>query len=39
MSRRNATVWSKVGETGVGKMGVGKQVPFPINIITDAALI
>ena len=39
MSRQNATVWSKVGETGVGKTRVGKQVPIPINIITDAALI
>ena len=25
MSRRNATFWSKVGETGVSEMGVGEQ--------------
>ena len=25
MSRRNATFWSKIGETGVGETGVGKQ--------------
>ena len=24
MSRRNATFWSKVGETGVGETGVGE---------------
>ena len=24
-SRKNATLWSKVGETGTGKTGVGKQ--------------
>ena len=29
MSRRNATFWSKVGETVVGKMGVGEQGPIP----------
>ena len=29
MSRRNGIFWSKEGEMGVGKMGVGKQVPIP----------
>ena len=28
MSRRNTTFWSKVGETGVGEMGIGKQGPI-----------
>ena len=28
MSRQNATFWSKVGETGVGKMEVGEQGPI-----------
>ena len=28
MSRWNALFWSKVGQTGVGKMGGGEQVQF-----------
>ena len=32
MSRRNATFWSKVGKTGVGKTGGGEQVPIHINV-------
>ena len=32
MSRRNATFWSKVGETGVGETGVGEQGISPFMI-------
>ena len=31
-SRRNATFWSKVGKTGVGKMRVGEQVPTRVKV-------
>ena len=29
IARQNAIFWPKVGEMGVGQMGVGKWVPIP----------